>query len=213
MDKINLLIADDHILIREGLRRILSIEPSIKVVAEVGNGAEAVKYTMANQVDIVLMDINMPILNGIEACRLIKEKKPDTGVIALTIHDQEEYLFELLRAGISAYVLKDVSPDELINTITGVYRGQSYLPPSLTGRVMEEFNRLINKPSGRPYGLTPRELDVLKEVARGSSNKEIAANLHISEKTVKNHLTNIFMKLEVSDRTQAALLAVKSKLA
>lgn len=213
MDKIHLLIADDHILIREGLRRILSIEPSIKVVAEVGDGAQAVKYTMANQVDIVLMDINMPVLNGIEACRLIKEKKPSTGVIALTIHNQEEYLFELLKVGVSAYVLKDVSPDDLINTITGVYRGQSFLPPSLTGRVMEEFNRLASNPIGRPYGLTPRELDVLKEVARGSSNKEIAANLHISEKTVKNHLTNIFMKLEVSDRTQAALLAVKSKLA
>ncbi|MEW5953329.1 MAG: response regulator transcription factor [Bacillota bacterium] len=213
MEKIRLLIADDHILIREGLRHVLSIEPSIKVLAEVGDGAEAVAYTLVNQVDIVLMDINMPNLNGIEACRLIKEKKPATAVIALTIHNQEEYLFELLRAGVSAYILKDVSPDELINTITGVYRGQSYLPPSLTRRVMEEFNRLASNPSDRPYGLTAREMEVLKEVARGSSNKEIAANLHISEKTVKNHLTNIFLKMDVSDRTQAALLAVKSKLA
>lgn len=213
MDKIRLLIADDHVLIREGLRRILSIAPSIEVVGEAADGAEAVKHTMTNKVDIVLMDINMPKVNGIEACRQIKEKKPSTDVIALTIHNQEEYLFELLRAGVSAYILKDVSPDELINTITGVYRGESYLPPSLTGRVVKEFNRLANKPPGQPYGLTTREMEVLKEVARGSSNKEIAANLHISVKTVKNHLTNIFLKLEVSDRTQAALLAVKSKLA
>lgn len=213
MDKIRLLIADDHVLIREGLRRILSIEPAIDVLAEAGDGAEAVKYTLANQVDIVLMDINMPNLNGIEACRQIKEQRPSTGVIALTIHNQEEYLFELLKAGVSAYVLKDVSPDELISTIMGVYRGESYLPPSLTGRLMEEFNRLASNPSGRPYGLTLREHEVLREVARGLSNKEISSCLHISEKTVKNHLTNIFLKLEVSDRTQAALFAVKHKLA
>ena len=212
MDRIHLLIADDHVLIREGLRKILSIEPSIEVVAEAEDGVQAVEYTLANEVDIVLMDINMPHLNGIEACRLIKEKKPATGVIALTIHNQEEYLFELLRAGVSAYLLKDVGPNELIGTITGVYRGQSYLPPSMTGRVMEEFNRLSNVSTGRPYGLTHREQEVLREIAQGLSNKEIAKALHISEKTVKNHLTNIFLKLEVSDRTQAALFAVKNKL-
>jgi len=211
---IHLLIADDHALIREGLRKILSIEPRIHVVGEVANGQEAVDFCRKNTVDIVLMDINMPVMNGIEACRIIKEEKPKIGIIALTIHDQDEYLFELIKYGISGYVLKDVHPDQLIQTILGVARGEYFIPPALTARVLAEFSRLTSADHSdkKHQSLTDRELEVLKQVARGQSNKAIANTLYISEKTVKNHLTNIFQKIGVADRTQAALYAIKEKL-
>lgn len=211
---IKLLIADDHALIREGLRKILSMEPRIQIVGEVVNGQEAVDFCRHNQVDIVLLDINMPVMNGIEACRLIKEEKPATGIIALTIHDQEDYLFEMIKHGISGYVLKDVHPDRLIETILGVAGGQSFIPPSLTARVLAELSRLTTSSltTRRQHLLTEREMEVLQLVARGKSNREIAQTLYISEKTVKNHLTNIFQKIGVSDRTQAALYAIKEKL-
>ncbi|WP_018086671.1 response regulator [Desulfurispora thermophila] len=211
---IGLLIADDHALIREGLRKILSIEPRINVLGEATNGQQAVDFCLQNPVDIVLMDINMPVLSGLEACRIIKEKKPEIGIIALTIHDQEEYLFEMIKYGISGYVLKDVHPDRLIETILGVANGQSFIPPSLTARVLAELSRLSSSalPDKKQRTLTEREMEVLQLVARGKSNKEIAQTLYISEKTVKNHLTNIFQKIGVSDRTQAALFAIKEKI-
>lgn len=212
-DSINLLIADDHALIREGLRKILSIEPHINVVGEVADGEQAVAFCRQNDVDILLLDINMPIMNGIEACRKIKEIKPQLGIIALTIHDQDDYLFELIKYGISGYVLKDVHPHQLIQTILGVARGESFIPPSLTTRVLAEFHRLTSGETEKKHHLlTEREIEVLKQVATGQSNKDIAKALYISEKTVKNHLTNIFQKIGVADRTQAALYAIKEKL-
>ena len=210
---INLLIADDHTLIREGLRKILSFEPQIHVVGEVADGAQAVEFCSHNAVDIVLLDINMPVMNGIEACRKIKELKPRLGIIALTIHDQDDYLFELIKYGISGYVLKDVHPHQLIQTILGVARGESFIPPALTARVLAEFSRLTSGDQDKKHQmLTEREIEVLKQVATGQSNKDIAKALYISEKTVKNHLTNIFQKIGVADRTQAALYAIKEKL-
>ncbi|CCO07032.1 response regulator [Desulforamulus hydrothermalis] len=211
---INLLIADDHALIREGLRKILSIEPGINVVGEVADGQQAVDFCHHNQVDIVLMDINMPVMNGIEACRKIKESKPHIGIIALTIHDQDEYLFELIKYGIAGYVLKDVHPDQLVKTIQGVARGESFIPPAMTARVLAEFSRLScgDHTEKKHHLLTEREIEVLKQVAKGQSNKAIAKTLFISEKTVKNHLTSIFNKIGVEDRTQAALYAIKEKL-
>lgn len=211
---INLLIADDHALIREGLRKILSIESQINVVAEVSDGQQAVDFCKQHNVDIILMDINMPVMNGIEACRIIKEQKPQIGIIALTIHDQDEYLFELIKYGISGYVLKDISPDQLIQTILGVAKGQSFIPPSLTARVLAELSRLstVDVQEKKHQTLTEREIEVLRQVAKGQSNKLIANTLYISEKTVKNHLTNIFQKIGVADRTQAALYAIKEKL-
>ncbi|AEF94053.1 two component transcriptional regulator, LuxR family [Desulfotomaculum nigrificans CO-1-SRB] len=211
---INLLIADDHALIREGLRKILSIEPRINVVGEVTDGQQAVEFCRQQPVDIVLMDINMPVMNSIEACRLIKQNNPRVGIIALTIHDQDEYLFELIKYGISGYVLKDVHPDQLIQTILGVARGESFIPPALTAKVLAEFSRLtsVDHHDKKHSTLTERELEVLKQVAKGQSNKDIAKTLFISEKTVKNHLTNIFQKIGVVDRTQAALYAIKEKL-
>ncbi|MEG6615491.1 response regulator transcription factor [Peptococcaceae bacterium 1198_IL3148] len=212
--QINLIIADDHALLREGLVKILSLESDINVVGEAADGAQAIALAQKTPVDVILMDINMPNVNGITATKEIKAIKPEVGIIALTIHDQEDYLFELIRSGISGYVLKDVSPDELIKTIRGVAEGQSFMPPSLTTKVFQELNRLAQQKEQphRHYGLTERELEVLKEVAKGSPNKTIAKNLFISEKTVKNHLTSIFQKIKVNDRTQAALFAIKNHM-
>lgn len=204
-EKIKVMIVDDHILLREGLLKILSLEPDINVVAEAANGSQAVTIAKAIDVDVILMDINMPVVNGIAATRKIKKIKPGVGVIALTIHEQEDYLFELIRCGVSGYLLKDVKPDELIGTVRGVAQGKSYIDPNLAVTAQD------NMPH-RQYRLTDREAEVLKEVAKGSSNREIAKNLFISEKTVKNHLTSIFQKIDVSDRTQAALFAIKHQI-
>lgn len=214
MKKINVLIVDDHALVREGLGKILSMEERIYVVGEAENGDQAVDLALRVKPDIVLMDINMPGTNGIEATRLIKKEMPEIGVIALTIHDQEEYLFELIKAGASGYVLKDIRPDLLIQTIIGVANGESFIPPSMTAKMFNEFARLssLSSRNSSPQGLTRREVDVLRLVAQGDSNRSIAQKLYISEKTVKNHLTNIFQKLGVEDRTQAAIHAVKSKI-
>lgn len=214
MKKIRVIIADDHTLVREGLCKILSTEESIEVVGEAANGRQAVELALRTKPDVILMDINMPETNGVEATRIIKGQMPGVGVIALTIHDQEEYLFELIRAGVSGYVLKDISPDMLIQAIRGVARGESFLPPAMTSKIFAEFSRLsiLSSHSIGALGLTRREVDVLRLVAEGASNRSIAKKLFISEKTVKNHLTNIFQKLGVTDRTQAAIHAVKSKI-
>jgi len=212
--KIGVLIADDHPLIREGVRKILSTSDDIEVVGEASNGEEAVLLAAEKKPDVILMDINMPVLDGIEATKKIKASSPGTKIIALTIHEQEEYLFELIKAGACGYILKDINPDDLVSAVIGAYRGRSYLPPSMTSKVFEEFNRLAvrqNEKAGT-RGLTRREMDVLQLVAKGSSNREIAQMLFISEKTVKNHLTSIFQKLGVQDRTQAALRAIKTGL-
>lgn len=216
MNEIKVIVVDDHTLVREGIIKILSLEEDIEVIGEAGEGKGAISLALDKDADIILMDINMPGTNGIEACRAIKSQKPDTGIIALTIHEQEEYLFEFIRAGASAYLLKDISPGQLVDTIRGVARGESFIPPRLMSRVFQEFNRL-SEPTPKTHrddsdALTPREIEVLRLVARGEQNKSIAKTLYISEKTVKNHLYRIFQKLGVEDRTQAALYAVKNKL-
>ncbi len=215
MSPIKVMIADDHALVREGIIKILSLEDDIQVVGEAGDGQEAVKIALEKDVDIALLDVNMPYTDGIEACRIIKKEKPRLGVIALTIHDQEEYLFEFIKAGAQAYLLKDISPGQLVKTIRGVAQGDSYIPPKLIASVFQEINRLSAKQqSSRGAGtdLTPREIEVLQHVARGDSNRLIAKKLFISEKTVKNHLYRIFQKLNVEDRTQATLYALKNKI-
>ncbi|MFZ5652334.1 MAG: response regulator [Bacillota bacterium] len=216
MSPIRVLIADDHMLVREGIIKILSLEEDIEIAGEAGDGQQAVKIALEKDVDIALLDVNMPVIDGIEACRLIKKSKPGTGIIALTIHDQEEYLFEFIRAGASAYLLKDVSHGQLVETIRGVAGGNSYIPPRLMASLLQEINRISVK-QGFSRGpddeqLTPREIEVLQHVAMGDSNKLIAKKLFISEKTVKNHLYRIFQKLDVEDRTQAALYALKNKI-
>jgi len=212
-NKIKVIIADDHPLLREGITKILSLEPRIQVVGEAEDGAQAIELARNTDVDIILMDINMPKINGIIATKIIKEEKPDVHIIALTIHDQEEYLFEFIRCGISGYVLKDVRPDELIETIEKVTQGECFIPSSMTPKVFEMISNLTKREKIEDtFELTTRELEVLQAVASGLSNKEIGKKLFISEKTVKNHLTNIYQKLGVSDRTQALLFAIKHNL-
>jgi two-component system NarL family response regulator len=214
LKKVKVLIADDHAMVREGLCKILSMEKAIQVVGEAENGDQAIELAFKIKPDIILMDINMPVTNGIEATKIIKNQAPEIGIIALTIHDQEEYLFELIKAGISGYALKDISPDILIQTILGVAKGDSFIPPSMTAKIFAELNRLssLTPRDANPLGLTKREVDVLRLVAQGDSNRAIAKKLYISEKTVKNHLTSIFQKMGVGDRTQAAIHAMKFKI-
>ncbi len=209
---IRLLIADDHALIRDGLRKILSLQEGFEVVAEAPDGEAAYDLTGYLNPDIVLMDINMPNVNGIEATRRIKADFPQVGIIALTIHDDEEYVFELVKAGVSAYVLKDIESESLIETIKAVFDGETVFHPRITEKLLGEFKRLTRVGSEKEP-LSRREQEVLRLIARGKSNKEIGEDLYISEKTVKNHITNIFRKIEVSDRTQAALYAIKNKMA
>jgi len=213
-DKIRIVIVDDHPLVREGLRKVLELDPELMVVDEAGDGQGAINVTRRVKPNVVLMDINMPGTNGIEATRVIKRELPSVGVIALTIHDEEEYVLELVRAGVSGYVLKDIPPSKLIETIKTVARGHSIIDPSITNKILGEINRLSKRRRTREEWetLTDREMDVLKLMAQGCSNKEIAKNLNISEKTVKNHITNIFRKLQVDDRTQAVLFAIKHHL-
>jgi DNA-binding NarL/FixJ family response regulator len=208
---IRLLIADDHALIRAGLRKILSLQEGLEVVGEAPDGEVA--YTLTGELtpDIILMDINMPNVNGIEATRRIKTDFPQVGIIALTIHDDEEYVFELVKAGVSAYILKDIESESLVETIRAVFRGETVFHPRITQKLLGEFQR-ITKKSQETEQLSRREQDVLRLIARGKSNREIGEELYISEKTVKNHITNIFRKIEVTDRTQAALYAVKNRM-
>lgn len=211
---IKVLIADDHALLREGIVKILSLEEDLEIIGEASRGEEAITLARKLKPDVILMDINMPGINGIEATKIIKEEMPEIGVIALTIHDDEEYIFELVRVGVSGYVLKDIQPERLIAAIKDVAFGKSVIHPDITAKLLGEFNRLSERKT-RPSNyddLTNRELDVLQLIARGMANKDIAQSLFISEKTVKNHITNIFRKLNVEDRTQAALYAIKNKL-
>lgn len=212
--KIRIVIADDHPLVREGLRKVLALDKDLLVIDEAGDGQGAINVTRSCRPDIVLMDINMPGTNGIEATRVIKREMPSVGIIALTIHDEEEYVLELVRAGVSGYVLKDISPVKLIETIKLVARGDSVIDSSITNKVLHEITRLSrNRRIKEDWEtLTVREMDVLNLMAEGCSNKEIARKLMISEKTVKNHITNIFRKLQVDDRTQAVLFAIKHHL-
>lgn len=205
---INVLIADDHPLIREGLSKILSLDEDIVISGEARDGREAVKMTMKNHPQVVLMDINMPNMNGIEATRVIKSELPQVGVIALTIHDAKEYVEEMIDAGVSGYLLKDVEPETLVAAVKEVASGASLFDAeALKGGKPDSSKIELKKDNLK--NLTRREMDVLKLTARGMSNKDIAEALFISEKTVKNHLTNIFKKIKVDDRTQATLFALK----
>lgn len=217
---ITVLIADDHPLLREGLVRILAMEPDIQVVGEAGSGPEAVAMVAKHRPNVVLMDISMPG-GGLAATREISSRFPDVGVIVLTIHDDEQYLYELVRAGAKGYLVKDSEPRRVVEAIRLVCEGGSYLPPNLMEKVLNEFRRLQagGGPAARERArdgggsLTTRELEVLQLIVEGCSNAEIAGQLYISEKTVKNHITSILRKLDVDDRTQAAVYALRHGLA
>jgi two-component system, NarL family, response regulator DegU len=214
MYKITVLIADDHAMMRQGLKQILELENDITVVAQASNGSEAVKLAREKKPDIVLMDINMPGTNGLQAIKELKFEKNPSKIIVLTIHEDREYLFKTIQMGAEGYVLKDAEPSVLIDAIRKVYGGQSYIQSNMTKELVKEFNRvtLHEKDKNEENNLTAREIEVLELIAEGMINKEIAKQLYISEKTVKNHVSNIFKKLNVSDRTQAAIYAFKHNI-
>ncbi|HHV65509.1 MAG TPA: response regulator transcription factor [Peptococcaceae bacterium] len=207
---IRVVIADDHPLLREGLRRILEFEEDIEVIAEVGDGQGAINIARSTKFDIMLMDLNMPGVNGLEACKVIRREHPEIGILVLTVDDSDEKIFQVLQLGVAGYLLKDVIPKTLVESIRKVYAGEPILAPSVTGKLLGQLTN-SNVPKNN-FGLSNREMEILTYVVKGSSNKDIGMSLFISEKTVKNHLSNIFRKLEVEDRTQAALKAVKLKL-
>ena len=214
MSKIRVLIADDHSMVRQGLKQILELEEDIIVVCQASNGDEAIQYAKQQMPDVILMDINMPYTNGLQAIKELKEQGVPSKIIVLTIHQDREYLFKTLQMGAEGYVLKDAEASVLIEAIRNVYRGQSYIQPNMTKELVREFNRvtLHEKEKRNDNNLTAREIEVLELIAEGMLNKEIAQKLYISEKTVKNHVSNIFKKLNVSDRTQAAIYAFKNNL-
>lgn len=211
---INLALVDDHSLMREGLSRILQMQSSLKVTKKVANGVEMMQGIENDNVDVVLLDINMPDMNGIETLKRIKISRPDMKVIMLTVHDNREYLMESLNLGANGYMLKDAESDDLIKAIEMVYDGGSYIHPSLAGELFKEINRQRTKKSGSSNQdvLTKREHEVLLLIADGYSNRGISDKLVISEKTVKNHVSSILKKLDLQDRTQAAIYAIKTNL-
>ncbi|NLT20550.1 MAG: response regulator transcription factor [Syntrophomonadaceae bacterium] len=208
-DKIKVIIADDHALLREGIRRLLELDPKIEVVTEVGDGQGAINMARRERPDIILMDVNMPGTDGLTATRVIKREMPQIKIIALTIYEDDEVV-DMVKAGVSAYVLKDVAGNELIDTIYKVMNGEVVIHPRVASRLVRELTK-VDRPQER-VRLTRREYDVLALLVKGNSNKDIADTMFISEKTVKNHLTSIFRKLGVKDRTQAAVYALKTNM-
>jgi DNA-binding NarL/FixJ family response regulator len=212
---IRVLVADDQAMVRAGFRMILDAEPDIEIVAEAGDGGEAVELVGRYTTDVVLMDIRMPKLDGIEATRQVLARSESTHVLVLTTFDLNEYVYEALRAGASGFLLKDAPPERLVEAIRVVASGEALLAPSITRRVIEEFARRPPPRDGLPpelEELTARELDVLRLVARGRSNAEIARELFLGETTVKTHVARILGKLRVRDRVQAVVLAYESGL-
>ena len=211
MSKIRVVIADDQTLFRQGLRTLLSAQQEIEVVGEAENGAQALDVIAEHTPDVVLMDVEMPIMSGVAATRHVREEYPDCQVVILTTFDDDDYVFEGLQAGALGYLLKDTPADKLVEAIRIAARGESFLQPSIAAKVVSEFSRLsditaqyknqIDEP------LTSREMEILRLIVQGLTNLEIAERLVITEGTVKNHVTAILGKLDVPDRTQAALRA------
>ena len=218
-DPIRVLVVDDQELVRLGFCVILEAADGVAVVGEAGNGEAAVSAVAAHHPDVVLMDIRMPKSSGIEACRATKEVAPSAKIVMLTISDEEEDLFEAIRAGASGYLLKDIPLDEVAEAVRSVHGGQSLINPSMAGKLLTEFATLANRDTTEDRAqhvaapkLTDREMEVLKLVARGMNNRDIAKELYISENTVKNHVRNILEKLQIHSRMEAVMLAVRQKL-
>lgn len=226
--KVEVLLADDHQLFREGLKRILNMEEDIEVVGECGDGTQVLDFCRQVPPEIVLMDINMPLLNGVDATAELRELHPDIKVIILSIHDDESYVFETLRKGATGYLLKDMEAESLINAIRTVAEGNAFIHPKVTGKLIQQLRRMeylsetgaiaednrireagVKFVASEDNPLTRREAEVLRLMAEGRSNKMIGEHLFISEKTVKNHVSSILQKMDVDDRTQAVINAIK----
>lgn len=208
---IKIMIADDHSMVREGLKQLLELEGDIVVTGEASDGVECLELLEKNIPQVLLLDINMPNMNGLEVLEKIKEQKIDTKVIILTVHNEIEYLLKAVEIGIDGYMLKDSDSNELKKAIISVIQGESYIQPNLITLLNSKMiERDIDKE--KLELLTKREIEVLKLMAFGSYNKDIGEQLNISERTVKNHISSIFKKIDVSDRTQAAIFAIKNNL-
>jgi NarL family two-component system response regulator LiaR len=211
-DKISLLITDDHALVRQGTRAFLELQPDLTVLGEANSGEEAVRMAEELAPDVVLMDLVMPGIGGVEATRKVKQVSPHSQIIVLTSYHEDEYIFPALRAGALSYVLKDIGPDELADTVRKAARGESVLHPRVAARVVQEVRGARRDTPNLFTDLSDRELEVLRLIADGLSNAEIADKLIISEKTVKGHVSNILGKLHMLDRTQAAVFAWRQGL-
>jgi DNA-binding NarL/FixJ family response regulator len=207
------IICDDQAIIRDGLEMLLKLEKDIEVVGQAQDGAEAVQLVQSSQPDLVLMDLKMPGLNGIEATRQIRTTYPHVKVLVLTTYDDDEWVFDAIRAGASGYLLKDTPREEVIKAIRGTAAGKSFIDPAVAGKLLTQVAGKQAQPATLLTNkLTEREVDVLRLVARGFTNADIAERLHLSEGTVRNHVSAIFAKLEVADRTQAAVIAIQHGL-
>lgn len=208
---IKIMLADDHVLMREGVKQLLEFDGSIEIIAEASDGEECLKLLKKCKPQVLLLDINMPKMNGIEVLEEIKKQKIDVRVLILTVHNEVEYLLKAVDIGVDGYILKESESAELRRAIDLVANGENYIQPKLIPMLN---SRLLSrdKDKDKIELLTQREMEVLIQIANGMINKEIATSLHISERTVKNHISNIFKKIEVSDRTQAAVFAIKNDI-
>jgi DNA-binding NarL/FixJ family response regulator len=211
MEVVKLLLADDHRMFRQGLRELIERKTGFTVIGEAASGREVLEHVEADQPDIVLLDIQMPDMDGVMVARRLAQQYPDIRIIMLTMYRQDKHLFEAIKAGARAYLLKDADAEELIEVIERVYRGEAALDTALTARMFDEFRRMSSD-QNRLDPLTEREREILQLLAVGHDNRTIAAELHLSEKTVGNRLSEIFQKLGVTNRTQAALVAVQRGL-
>ncbi|WP_308161870.1 response regulator transcription factor [Bacillus sp. ISL-75] len=209
---IRVLIADDHHVVRRGLVFFLRTQKDLEIIGEAANGKEAVEQAKLLKPDIILMDLVMPEMDGIQATKTIKQEQPDIKIMMLTSFSDQDHVIPALEAGASGFQLKDIQPDELVTSIKKIIGGENQLHPKATSHLLANLSNKNKQEKNLLAELTKRELDVLKEIANGKSNKEIAASLFITEKTVKTHVSNLLSKLELADRTQAALYAVKNQL-
>jgi DNA-binding NarL/FixJ family response regulator len=207
-------LADDHSLFREGLRSLLEEQNDIRIIGEAEDGLETIRLVQQLKPTVILMDINMPIVDGVEATRMILKEDPSMGIVILTMYPQDEYVFQALKAGAKAYLLKDTPSKKLLNVIRTVHAGEAVMDAELTTRLLGEFRRMANKEHEPPtfQTLTDQELRILTMVAEGASNKDIATDLALSERTIKNYMSLIFQKLQVNNRTEAAIRAMRDGL-
>ncbi len=207
------IVCDDQSIIRDGLKMLLTLERDIEVIGLAQDGAEAVELVARKPPDLVLMDLKMPGMNGIEATRQIRAKYPNVKVLVLTTYDDDEWVFDAIRAGASGYLLKDTPRDQVIQAVRGTLEGKSFVDPAVAGKLLNQVASQQTQPATLITDkLTEREVDVLRLLARGLNNADIAERLHLSEGTVRNHVSAIFAKLDVSDRTQAAVIAIQHGL-